>query len=92
MLVDEIHVDKESTRNNIVKLMIAHNHTPADLAMLIGISITAVKNYISGKNLPSLQILGVLTKIYNVELHDIVVYKENITHEQFKSENNKKTN
>lgn len=92
MLVDEIHVDKERTRNNIIKLMIAHSHTPADLAELIGISGTAVKNYISGKNLPSLQILGVLTKIYNVELHDIVVYKENITHEELKSENNKKTN
>lgn len=92
MLIDEIYVDKEKTRQNIIELMAKHNHTHKDLSKIIGISCTAIKNYTTGKNLPSLQVLGILAKVYTVKLNDIVVYKEDYAYEHFKSENNKKTN
>ncbi len=92
MLIDEIYVDKEKTRKNIIELMETHNHTHKYLSEIIGISGTATKNYTAGKNLPSLQTLGILAKIYNVKLDDIVVYKEDNAYERLKSKNNKKTN
>lgn len=92
MPTSKIYVAKEKTRENISELMTAHNHTHGDLSKIIGISGTATKNYTAGKNLPSLQILGILAKIYNVKLDDIVVYKEDNAYERLKSKNNQKTN
>ena len=92
MLINEVHVDKLKTSDNIKRLMSNRNHTRKDLAKMIGVSEPAIANYLTGKNQPSLQTLGALAKLYNVEISDIISYKEDIDYEEFKSENDQKTN
>lgn len=81
MLINEIHVDASKTSNNIKKLMSSHNHTRKDLAKMIGVSEPAISNYLTGKNQPSLQTLGALAKIYNVEISDIISYRKDTHYE-----------
>lgn len=45
------------------------------LSQRIGLSKSAIRNYINGNNPPSLQNLGVIANIYNVSIADIVVYR-----------------
>lgn len=75
MKVDEMKVDKEKTGKRIQKLMKEKNHTIADLSRITGLSLSAIRNYINGKNPPSLQNLGVIADVYKVNISEIVVYR-----------------
>lgn len=75
MKVDEMKVDKEKTGKRIQKLMKEKNHTIADLSRITGLSLSSIRNYINGKNPPSLQNLGVIADVYKVNISEIVVYR-----------------
>lgn len=67
MIADEMKVDKVQTGKRIKKLMDEK---------ITGLSKSAIRNYINGKNPPSLQNLGVIADIYSVNISEIVVYRK----------------
>ena len=71
MLVDEIKVDVEAMGIKIRELMILNHHSVEDFANGTGLSKSAIRNYINGKNPPSLQNIGVISKFYHVSVADI---------------------
>ena len=75
MIADEMKVDKIQTGERIKNLMKKSGDTVLSLSQITGLSKSAIRNYINGKNPPSLQNLGVIADIYRVSISDIVVYK-----------------
>ena len=75
MIADEMKVDKIQTGERIKNLMKKSGDTVLFLSQITGLSKSAIRNYINGKNPPSLQNLGVIADIYRVSISDIVVYK-----------------
>lgn len=75
MLVDEMKVDKVKTGEKIKSLMEKRGDKVSNLSQITGLSNSAIRNYINGKNPPSLQNLGVIADVYGVSISDIVVYK-----------------
>ena len=76
MIADELNVDKRKTGAAIKRLMEEKGDTVKTLSEKIGLSTSAIRNYIKGKNPPSLRNLGVIASIYDVDISDIVVYKK----------------
>lgn len=76
MIGDEITVDKIQTGKKIRQLMEKKGDSVWTLSQITGLSKSAIRNYINGKNPPSLQNLGVIADIYGVEISDIVVYRK----------------
>jgi len=75
MIADEMKVDKLQTGKKIRSLMEKNGDSVQGLSQRIGLSKSAIRNYINGNNPPSLQNLGVIANIYNVSIADIVVYR-----------------
>lgn len=76
MIMDEMKVDKIQTGEKIRCLMEEEGDSVLALSKRMGVSTNAIRNYIKGKNPPSLQNLGVIADIYKVSISDIVVYKK----------------
>lgn len=76
MIADEMKVDKVQTAKRIKKLMDEKGDTVLTLSQITGLSKSAIRNYINGKNPPSLQNLGVIADIYSVNISEIVVYRK----------------
>lgn len=76
MIADEMKVDKIKTGLNIRKLMQKYGHSVVMLSDITGLSPSAIRNYINGKNPPSLQNLGVIADVYDVSISEIVVYRK----------------
>ncbi len=76
MIADEMKVDKVQTGKRIKKLMDEKGDTVLTLSQITGLSKSAIRNYINGKNPPSLQNLGVIADIYSVNISEIVVYRK----------------
>lgn len=55
MIADEMKVDKVQTGKRIKKLMDEKGDTVLTLSQITGLSKSAIRNYINGKNPPSLQ-------------------------------------
>ena len=75
IIADEMKVDKLQTGKKIQSLMEKNGDSVQGLSQRIGLSKSAIRNYINGNNPPSLQNLGVIANIYNVSIADIVVYR-----------------
>lgn len=76
MIADEMKVDKVQTGKRIKKLMDEKGDTVLTLSQITGLSKSAIRTYINGKNPPSLQNLGVIADIYSVNISEIVVYRK----------------
>lgn len=59
MIADEMKVDKLQTGKKIQSLMEKNGDSVQGLSQRIGLSKSAIRNYINGNNPPSLQNLGV---------------------------------
>lgn len=74
ILADEVRVDIIKTGKNIARLMELSGHNLETLSDLTGLSKSAIRNYINGKNPPSLRNLGVIAHVYDVDIAQIIAY------------------
>ena len=75
MLVNDIIVDKEKTSENIRCLMKKNGHTVGQLVELTGLTKNTISNYRNGHNVHNMHNLGVIAKVYGVDIDEIIVYK-----------------
>ena len=74
ILADEVRVDIIKTGKNIARLMELSGHSLEMLSDLTGLSKSAIRNYINGKNPPSLRNLGVIAYVYDINISQIIAY------------------
>lgn len=69
-------VDMESTGKKIKALLEERNITPNEVKDILGLgSLQAVYKWFSGKSIPSIDNLGVLAKLLDTPIDDIVVFR-----------------
>ena len=78
-----ISIDMKETGNNIRKKMMQNGYSVEDIMEITGVSTEqAVYKWLGGKSLPSLETLLVLSRIFNVDVSEVLVVeipKETIT-------------
>lgn len=75
MRIEDLSIDKVETGKNIKKFMDKHQYSIKRLAQETGLTEGAIRNYIKGRNPPSLKGLCVIAEAFFVSIGDIVVYR-----------------
>lgn len=68
-------VDIDGTSENLKKYREKNNLTKKQLATLVSVTATAVYKWENSMSLPSLDILMILSEVYNCTLDDLVISK-----------------
>lgn len=63
--------------SNLKRYMREAGMTQLDLSKAVGLSTASVSAWVHGRNIPRTNVLGTLTKLFDCELADLVLVKEN---------------
>ncbi len=71
-------IDEKKTGKRFALLMKEHGMSVQDMARYLDVSDNAVRNYLSGTNLPSTERLYLICKKFDMDIRDIIVEEQRI--------------